>query len=99
MYHSPPQFEPLLLSARQLEEVAPACGRVVMASVKLTSAAHESTRASLRERNARSLLSQLLAAGLVVSDSAYGPVRFGLPLDSLSMLFPNLYPEADLPLD
>lgn len=53
----------------------------------------------LGERNARSLISKLLADGLVVSDSPYGPVRFGLPLDALGMLFPNLYPEADLPLD
>lgn len=53
----------------------------------------------LGERSARSLLSNLLAAKLVVSDSAYGRVRFGLPLNSLGMLFPNLYPEADLPLD
>jgi Fic family protein len=53
----------------------------------------------LGERNARSLLSKLLAEGLLVSDTAYGAVRFGLPLDSLGMLFPNLYPEANLPLD
>ncbi|MRW86365.1 Fic family protein [Pseudoduganella sp. FT26W] len=53
----------------------------------------------LGERNARSLLSKLLADGLLVSDTAYGPVRIGLPLDSLGMLFPNLYPEASLPLD
>lgn len=53
----------------------------------------------LGERNARSLLSKLLATGLLVSDTPYGPVRFGLPLDALGMLFPNLYPEANLPLD
>ena len=53
----------------------------------------------LGERNARTLLSKLLADGLLVSDTAYGAVRFGLPLDSLGMLFPNLYPEANLPLD
>lgn len=53
----------------------------------------------LGERNARSLLSKLLADGLVVSDSPYGPVRFGLPLDALGLLFPNLYPEAELPPD
>jgi Fic family protein len=53
----------------------------------------------LGERSARSLLSKLLAEGLLVSDTAYGPVRFGLPLDSLGMLFPNLYPEANLPLE
>lgn len=51
----------------------------------------------LGERNARSLLSRLLADKLLVSDSAYGPVRLGLPLDTLSMLFPNLYPEASQP--
>ena len=53
----------------------------------------------LAERSARSLLSRLLADKLLVTDSAYGPVRFGLPLDSLHFLFPNLYPEADLPLE
>jgi Fic family protein len=53
----------------------------------------------LGERNARSLLSKLLADGLLVSDTPYGPVRTGLPLDCLGMLFPNLYPEANLPLD
>ena len=53
----------------------------------------------LGERNARSLLSKLLSDGLIVSDSPYGPVRFGLPLDALCILFPNLYPEADMPLD
>lgn len=53
----------------------------------------------LGERNGRSLLSKLLADGLLVSDTADGVVRFGLPLDSLGMLFPDLYPEANLPLD
>lgn len=53
----------------------------------------------LGERSARTLLSKLLADRLLLSDSPYGPVRFGLPLDSLSMLFPNLYPEVNLPID
>jgi len=53
----------------------------------------------LGERNARSLLSKLLAIGLLVSDTPYGPVRIGLPLDALGMLFPNLYPEVNLPLE
>jgi hypothetical protein len=48
----------------------------------------------LGERTARSLMSRLLKDGLIVSDSAYGPVRWGLPLDSLLFLFPELYPEA-----
>lgn len=52
----------------------------------------------LRERNARSLLAKLLADKLLVSDTPYGPVRFGLPLDALHLLFPSLYPEAELPL-
>lgn len=49
----------------------------------------------LGERTARSLLSRLLATKLLVSDTPLGPVRFGLPLDSLQFLFPELYPEAD----
>jgi DNA-binding IclR family transcriptional regulator len=48
----------------------------------------------LGERTARSLLSRLLATGLVVNDSPLGPVRFGLPLDALQFLLPELYPEA-----
>lgn len=48
----------------------------------------------LGERTARSLLSRLLSTGLLVSDTPLGPVRFGLPLDSLQFLFPELYPEA-----
>ena len=48
----------------------------------------------LGERTSRSLLSRLLSTGLPVSDTALGPVRFGLPLDSLQFLFPELYPEA-----
>lgn len=52
----------------------------------------------LAERSARTLLSKLLADRLLISDSAHGPVRFGLPLDALNMLFPSLYPEANLPV-
>jgi len=48
----------------------------------------------LGERTARTLLSRLLATRLLVSDAPLGPVRFGLPLDSLQFLFPELYPEA-----
>ena len=48
----------------------------------------------LGERTARSLLSRLIKTGLVRSDSHKSPVQFGLPLDGLQFLFPNLYPEA-----
>lgn len=48
----------------------------------------------LGERTARRLLSQLLRDGLLRSEQPKGPVSIGLPLDSLGVLFPNLYPEA-----
>lgn len=48
----------------------------------------------LGERVARSLLSRLLATGLVKTDGVYAPVRFAAPLDALQFLFPDLYPEA-----
>lgn len=51
----------------------------------------------LGERVARSMLSRLLATGLVVSDGPYAPVRFAAPLDALLILFPGLYPEAAVP--
>jgi Fic family protein len=48
----------------------------------------------LGERTARGLVARLLQDGLLQSDSAAGPVRWGLPLDALQFLFPELYPEA-----
>lgn len=48
----------------------------------------------LGERTARSLISKLLQEGLVVSDTALGPLRWGLPLNAMHFLFPELYPEA-----
>ncbi len=48
----------------------------------------------LGERTAQALLSRLLATGLAESDTPLGPVRFGMPLDALQFLFPDLYPEA-----
>jgi Fic family protein len=49
----------------------------------------------LGERVARSLLSRLLATGLVSSEGGYGPVSFAAPLNALQLLFPGLYPEVD----
>ncbi len=48
----------------------------------------------LEERTGRKLLSELLKTGLIVSDSPRGAVSFGLPLDDLHILLPELYPEA-----
>jgi len=52
----------------------------------------------LGERTARNLLSALLRHGLLASDTPLGRVHFGLPLDALGFLLPNLYPEAASPL-
>jgi len=48
----------------------------------------------LGDKVAQTLLSNLLKAQLVESDTPLGPVRFGLPLDALQFYFPDLYPEA-----
>lgn len=40
------------------------------------------------------VLAQLLADGLLQSNTPKGPVKIGFPLDTLGVLFPNLYPEA-----
>jgi Fic family protein len=48
----------------------------------------------LGERTARTLMSRLVAAKLLVSDTPLGALRFGLPLDSLQFLLPDLYVEA-----
>jgi Fic family protein len=49
----------------------------------------------LGDRTATTLIGKLLEAGLLRSDSPRGPVRFGIPLDCLRFLFPNLWPEAE----
>jgi Fic family protein len=46
------------------------------------------------ERTGQRMLAQLVGDGLLVSDGPRSPVRMGLPLDALGVLFPNLYPEA-----
>ena len=53
----------------------------------------------LHERTGRKVLSQLLADGLLRSQSSRADVSIGLPLDALNILFPNLYPEAAAALD
>ncbi|MBT9495036.1 MAG: Fic family protein [Paucibacter sp.] len=46
------------------------------------------------ERTARTSVSRLLKDGLLISPTPKGEVGLGLPLDMLSLLMPNLYPEA-----
>ena len=48
----------------------------------------------LASRSADRAIAALLRRGLLESDSAKGPVRFGLPLEALAYYFPRLYPEA-----
>lgn len=48
----------------------------------------------LGERTARRIVSALLADGLLASDHHRAELRFALPLDSLMVLLPDLYPEA-----
>ncbi len=45
-----------------------------------------------KERQARNSLAELVAKGLLVSDSAKSPVRLGFPIDVVERWFPKLYP-------
>jgi len=45
-------------------------------------------------RPAQRTLAQLVKERMLVSDDPESPVRIGLPLDALGILFPSLYPEA-----
>ena len=49
----------------------------------------------LGERTATTLISKLIDAGFLVSDTPRGPVRLGIPMNSLRFLFPSLWPEAE----
>lgn len=48
----------------------------------------------LEERTARKLVSRFLQDGLLTSDGHRSELRMAFPLESLNILFPNLYPEA-----
>ena len=49
----------------------------------------------LTDRLATAQVSALLKRGLVKSDTAYGKLRFAVPLHALRFYFPNLWPEAE----
>lgn len=48
----------------------------------------------LKERTARDLLRRLTEEGLLVSDTPKGPVRIGIPAETLPFLFPALVPDV-----
>jgi Fic family protein len=49
----------------------------------------------LGERAATAQVSALIGRGLLLSDTPYGKVRFGVPQHALRFYFPNLWPEAE----
>lgn len=49
----------------------------------------------LGDRLATAQVSALLARGLLVTDSPYGKLRFGVPQHALRFYFPGLWPEAE----
>jgi Fic family protein len=49
----------------------------------------------LGERTATSTLSALVRRGFVMTDSAYGALRFAIPRHALRFYFPSLWPEAE----
>jgi Fic family protein len=50
--------------------------------------------AGLPERTARRLLNEVIADGLLASDTPKGPVSLRFPIDALEILFPRLFPET-----
>jgi Fic family protein len=48
----------------------------------------------LPERTARRVLGDVIAAGLLSSDTPKGPVSLRFPIDALDILFPRLFPET-----
>jgi hypothetical protein len=49
----------------------------------------------LGERMATAQVTALLKRGLLLSDSPYGKLRFGVPQHALRFYFPGLWPEAE----
>lgn len=54
--------------------------------------AHARELTGYRERKGREVVSALLSAGLLVSDSDRSPVRIAFPVDVVERWFPRLYP-------
>jgi Fic family protein len=50
----------------------------------------------LPERTARRVLASVIDAGLLASETEKGPVSLRFPDDALEILFPRLYPEAEM---
>lgn len=48
----------------------------------------------LPERSARRVMSDVVASGLLASDTPKGPVSLRFPVDALDVLFPRLFPET-----
>jgi hypothetical protein len=92
MYPQAHQFEPLLPTLPLPEEAAPALHYLFLAGSAPRGEFKQMT--GLASRSADRAIAALLKRGLLESDSAKGPVRFGLPLEALSYYFPTLYPEA-----
>ena len=45
-----------------------------------------------KDRQARTVLKELLEKGLITSKNVKGPVRLGFPIDIVERWFPSLYP-------
>lgn len=56
--------------------------------------AHARHLTGYRERKGREVVSGLLRAGLLVSESDRSPVRIGFPVDVIERWFPRLYPSV-----
>jgi Fic family protein len=50
--------------------------------------------AGLPERTARRVLNDVIATGLLASDTPKGPVSLRFPTEALGILFPQLFPET-----
>ena len=50
----------------------------------------------LGERLATAQVAALLKRGLLLSDTPYGKLRFGVPQHALRFYFPGLWPEAEV---
>ena len=49
----------------------------------------------LEERTGRRVLASLLDFGILQAETARAPVGIAIPMKSLGVLFPNLWPEVD----
>jgi hypothetical protein len=103
LFDHPAQMEPLLPADHRLAALLERAHDLIRSADQLSGKCRpgELDRADFKamlglgERQATAQVTALLKRGLLVTDSPYGKLCFGVPQHALHFYFPGLWPEAE----